>query len=151
MQTFLPFPSFKDSAKVLDYKRLGKQRVEALQILKILQGEKSRWSHHPAVKMWKGSEMFLAFYGQIICEEWRRRGYEDNLWIKFQEIIRDNLIDLGKLPPEWFGDERLHRSHRANLFNKDPIYYAAFEEDAERWEVCCASCKYWWPTHIGRE
>ena len=36
MQTFLPFPDFKMSAQVLDYKRLGKQRVEALQILKTL-------------------------------------------------------------------------------------------------------------------
>lgn len=30
MQTFLPYFSFIESAKVLDNKRLGKQRVEAL-------------------------------------------------------------------------------------------------------------------------
>ena len=36
MQTFLPHSSFKDTFKVLDYKRLGKQRVEAHQILNIL-------------------------------------------------------------------------------------------------------------------
>lgn len=34
MQTFLPFPSFRDSAECLDYRRLGKQRVETLQLLK---------------------------------------------------------------------------------------------------------------------
>ena len=33
MQTFLPFPDFQQSAAVLDRVRLGKQRVEALQIL----------------------------------------------------------------------------------------------------------------------
>lgn len=39
MQTFLPYSSFTESAKVLDNKRLGKQRVEAYQILKtLLQG-----------------------------------------------------------------------------------------------------------------
>lgn len=40
MQTFLPFPNFTMTALVLDQKRLGKQRVECLQILKTLkQGE----------------------------------------------------------------------------------------------------------------
>lgn len=40
MQTFLPYPSFELSARVLDDKRLGKQRVECLQILKALQPQK---------------------------------------------------------------------------------------------------------------
>jgi len=30
MQTFLPYADFKLSTRVLDYKRLGKQRVEAM-------------------------------------------------------------------------------------------------------------------------
>lgn len=36
MQTFLPYPSAERSARVLDTKRLGKQRVECLQILATL-------------------------------------------------------------------------------------------------------------------
>lgn len=36
MQTFLPYSSFKDSAAVLDNRRLGKQRVENLQIMQVL-------------------------------------------------------------------------------------------------------------------
>ena len=36
MQTFLPNFLYKESARVLDNKRLGKQRVECLQILKVL-------------------------------------------------------------------------------------------------------------------
>ena len=39
MQTFLPYPSFDASAKVLDYRRLGKQRVEAYQILNTITGK----------------------------------------------------------------------------------------------------------------
>ena len=39
MQTFLPYQNFIKSAKCLDYKRLGKQRVEALQIHNIISGE----------------------------------------------------------------------------------------------------------------
>jgi hypothetical protein len=37
MQTFLPYPSFEETAKILDYKRLGKQRVEAYQIANIIE------------------------------------------------------------------------------------------------------------------
>ena len=40
MQTFLPYMSFDDSAAVLDYRRLGKQRVETMQILYTLLGVK---------------------------------------------------------------------------------------------------------------
>jgi Pyrimidine dimer DNA glycosylase len=36
MQTFLPYPDFVACARVLDSRRLGKQRVEALQILRAL-------------------------------------------------------------------------------------------------------------------
>ena len=36
MQTFLPYEDFTKTAQCLDYKRLGKQRVEAYQILRIL-------------------------------------------------------------------------------------------------------------------
>lgn len=36
MQTFVPFPDFARSAAVLDDKRLGKQRVEVLQIVRAL-------------------------------------------------------------------------------------------------------------------
>lgn len=36
MQTFLPYPDFNKSAQCLDDKRLGKQRAECLQILKVL-------------------------------------------------------------------------------------------------------------------
>lgn len=36
MQTFLPYPDFAESASVLDRQRLGKQRVETLQVMKAL-------------------------------------------------------------------------------------------------------------------
>ena len=38
MQTFLPHKDFSISASMLDNKRLGKQRVEALQIYNVLVG-----------------------------------------------------------------------------------------------------------------
>lgn len=47
MQTFLPYPSFVESAKCLDRQRLGKQRVEVLQLLKALLVPGSGWGNHP--------------------------------------------------------------------------------------------------------
>jgi hypothetical protein len=38
MQTFLPYNDFVKSARVLDYKRLGKQRVEGMQIINAITG-----------------------------------------------------------------------------------------------------------------
>jgi hypothetical protein len=54
VQTFLPYPDFRSTARVLDQRRLGKQRVEALQVLRGLIRPGYGWRHHPAVKMWAG-------------------------------------------------------------------------------------------------
>jgi len=54
MQTFLAYPDYKLSASVLDMKRLGKQRVEAWQIVQALTVPEYGWKNHPAVKMWRG-------------------------------------------------------------------------------------------------
>lgn len=53
MQTFLPYTDPEKCARVLDNKRLGKQRVEAIQILNVLLGvtQTKGWRNHPAVKM----------------------------------------------------------------------------------------------------
>jgi hypothetical protein len=68
VNTFLPFPQFTKSAQALDYKRLGKQRVEAWQILQALRGETKGWTNHPATKMWRGHEKALCEYGIAICK-----------------------------------------------------------------------------------
>ena len=76
MQTFLPYADFVKTAKCLDYRRLGKQRVEAFQILNILEGKttKAGWKHHPAVLMWEGYENALKKYFNDISSEWKSRG-----------------------------------------------------------------------------
>ena len=115
MQTFLPLPDFRESAKVLDYKRLGKQRVEAYQIMRVLHGETKGWRNHPAVLMWRDYLPALYEYGRIVCVEWRERGYTDNMYNRFpQEAV---------VLPRWLGDMRLHNSHQANLVRKYPEHY----------------------------
>src|SRR5579875_3068702 len=124
MQTFLPFADFVASAAVLDDPRLGKQRVEAYQILRTLDGVTSGWRHHPAVRMWRGYEAALVQYTLRICEEWERRGHADT--------VRDKLAvharPLDGMPP-WLGDPDLHASHRSNLLRKDPQWYGKFGWD----------------------
>lgn len=119
MQTFLPYKDFYRTAKCLDYKRLGKQRVEAHQIIMTLTGRSNGWIHHPIVKMWQGYEMALMVYFNIISHEWRNRGYKHNMG--FFGIYRDEVKY-----PHWLGREEFHRSHRSNLLRKDYEYYKQF-------------------------
>lgn len=120
MQTFLPYASFTASARCLDYRRLGKQRLEAKQIIQALEGNQA-WANHPATRMWRGYLPALAEYGQVICLEWRERGYVDNLMRFFNERVKSRAAY-----PEWLGDPAFHASHRSNLLRKDPVYYGAF-------------------------
>lgn len=117
MQTFLPYPDFQKSVQCLDYKRLGKQRVEAKQILNTLNGTSNGWKNHPAVRMWKGYEAALSLYMNTCIEEWIKRGYNNSMK-KIQ--IEDCIL------PDWIGNEEFHASHRSNLLRKDKTYYSQF-------------------------
>lgn len=77
MQTFLPCPGFTDSARVLDVKRLGKQRVETKQVLRALTVRGYGWRHHPAAAMWAGYEEALVRYGLEVCAVWCDLGRSD--------------------------------------------------------------------------
>lgn len=124
MQTFLPFADYAQSARVLDYKRLGKQRVESLQILKALTTPNYGWKTHPATKMWRDHPHALAEYSLAICDEWIRRGYRDTCREKIIAQVQGVPYDSTK--PEWLGDEAIHSSHRSNLLRKDPVFYGQF-------------------------
>jgi hypothetical protein len=78
MQTFTPYADFEESLRALDVKRLGKQRVEVIQIVRALTMPGYAWSSHPAVLMWKGYEEALGRYGLTSCEVWTERGFGDS-------------------------------------------------------------------------
>ena len=122
MQTFLPYSSFTESAKVLDMKRLGKQRVETMQIMNALLTPNHGWKNHPAVKMWRGHENTLFQYQIAICSEWTSRGYKDTCLEKTRAIVAGNVTPCDDTP-EWLGNEDLHLSHRSNLVRKLPDVY----------------------------
>lgn len=135
MQTFLPSKDFRESAKILDNKRLGKQRVEAMQILNCLSpSSTSSWANHPTVRMWKGYEFALKEYYNAIVEEWIWRGFHNTMVIY-------QLFGPYDYPP-WLQDPRLCYSHRCRLMQKNPLCYKQYN-----WEVDIKA-PYWWPVPL---
>jgi hypothetical protein len=131
MQTFLPYPNFKDSVAVLDRQRLGKQRVENLQIIKALTlggGLHGGWARHPASRMWLGYVPALMAYQKATCDEWATvRGYKDTCYVKSLAMLTEEQrtayeTDEYELP-DWFGSEEFHKAHKSNLLRKDYEYY----------------------------
>ena len=133
MQTFLPYADFRRSALTLDPRRLGKQRVEAIQVLRGLTVPGYGWRHHPAVRMWAGYEEALVRYGLDVCAVWTAGGRADTCAATLREDLAASLrrtevrsdaelAAAGELPP-WLGEEALHRSHRSALVRKDPAHY----------------------------
>ena len=118
MQTFLPYPDFAACAAALDNRRLGKQRLEAAQILRVLRGERQGWRHHPAVAMWRGYEDALGLYLNTVIAEWERRGFRNTM----ERCPLPGTVVL----PRWLGDPALHAGYRSNLLRKDPIHYGRF-------------------------
>jgi hypothetical protein len=147
MQTFLPYRNFEKSAKCLDFRRLGKQRIEAKQILDILLGRtKSKaWINHPAVRMWRGYELALQEYYNTVVREWVKRGYKNTMELELVDIpniyLQDffvnayssNTINIKSGPtkhpdfkiPAWLTEE-FCASHRAALLCKFPEWYSRF-------------------------
>lgn len=133
MQTFLPFPSFEASARSLDGRRLGKQRVEALQVLRGLIVPGYGWRRHPAVRMWTGYEEALVRYGLDVCGVWTAEGRSDTCAVTLLGDFgswrpggtvraQEQLAASGELPP-WLGAPEFHRSHQSALVRKDPAFY----------------------------
>ncbi len=147
MQTFLPLKSFVASMEALDYRRLGKQRIEACQILETLLKQPfspknigvplnpnfKGWRNHPAVRMWEGHEEWLKLYTCCCIGEWEYRGYANN-------IQRPEYNTSTQPPPPWLGLEEFHLSHRSNLLRKDFSHYSKFWPDDPR------DLPYFWPT-----
>jgi hypothetical protein len=124
---------FIPTVSCLDYRRLGKQRVECLQILKTIntgavrckwchqgvllciceQGrrqfetEPTPWFNHPAVRMWRGYPTGLVTYAQAVCTEWKHRGYRDSCEQKILDLYYKRYQTQQSRPaavwPGWVG------------------------------------------------
>ena len=148
MQTFLPYKDFKQSFRVLDWRRLGKQRVEAYQVLNILlnrtDSPNGGWRNHPITRMWDGYEPALQQYFNLCVEEWIDRGYNNNM---LMEDITEPIIY-----PHWLGNKSFHSSHRANLLRKDYEFYSIYkwnEDSGNPYTWYDTDKQQWYLQHIG--
>jgi hypothetical protein len=132
MQTFLPYPDFKESFRALDNKRLGKQRVEAFQIINAILGRPRKdgkpykgWLNHPCSVMWKDYVPALQMYYNECVDVWKERGFKNTM--QYEEYVGEIVL------PPWIGFEKFNMSHRANLLRKDSEYYSKHKwtEDPE--------------------
>ena len=136
MQTFItycdpdPHVAFYKTATLLDYRRLGKQRVEAYQILRALRGESTGWVNHPCTKMWRDYEHTLTMYHDTMVSEWIKRGFKNTM--KFQWDSKPVTR------PVWLTDEFV-LAHRSNLVRKMPEHYSY------AWPDVSDNLPYIWP------
>lgn len=116
MQTFLPFRDFDSCARHLDYRRLGKQRVEAFQLLcglrdpwaleererrlteqgKAVKPIQNGWTNHPASKMWRGHTEMLGNYMNTMISEWVARGYNNTMNHRPSSDCPTSGLDAGR-------------------------------------------------------
>ena len=118
VNTFIIANTPQQCAKLLDYRRLGKQRVEAYQIINILTNKTNSksWSNHPATKMWKDHVDALKYYYNCCVREWIERKYKNNM--QLYEINEENIV-----LPWWFTWKPLQLSHQCSLLRKDNDHY----------------------------
>ena len=162
MNTFVPYETFERCAQVLDDQRLGKQRAECKQILAALFGGSyivvpgrpipdclvpftNSHAHHPATRMWAGSEGKLCKYAIAICIEWRKRGYRDSQLPFFQTVLSQLKGSPLMRYPSWWGSMDVHGSHRAQLYRKNPEHYSQFRRYVKLYS------DYVWPLPLSNE
>lgn len=147
MQTFVPFTDTELTARILDRQRLGKQRIESQQILQTLIGDNDGWARHPAVKMWRGHERYLAAYTMVIIKEWMARGYRDTRMAVITALAA-RFPATSATPPPWWGDNAVHDSHLAALLRKNREHYqmALNLSDTIVDGILVCHPEYVWPT-----
>lgn len=153
--------------KYLDMKRLGKQRVEAAQIISILEyydehGElpDNGWANHKVTKMWMGHTKALKMYFNYTVKYWIERGYKNTY--EFYEDVDCEIIKCrfdgrtavfekeatSETFPLWFSFPPIHYAYRAALYMKDPEFYADFVSKKVRPYI---GRGYLWPSDHGYE
>lgn len=148
VNTFLPFPSFHDSAKCLDKKRLFKQLIECRQIASAMgvylvknngiPYSNKGWKNHPAKKMWEGYVDCLMDYHDAILYECLLRGIKTEIGFYYDPVVQRTFYP--EYFPWWIGRKEFHESHQSNLLRKDFSHYGPIFGDIPD------DIPYWWPS-----
>lgn len=160
MNTFLPFRSYEDSARVIDKSRLWKQVLECSQLFDVifrktnlLKDGKKGWINHPVLKIWTDKNgtiyiyqllnYFSAFYGEHVRRGGKVKTF--NFLEKYGYII--SMIDKnpnlwGDLEAEIRWSKEFHDTMKANLIRKDRKHYQKYfgkgirAKEGYLWENC---------------
>ena len=139
VNVFITSTNLEECARNLDYRRLGKQRLECIEII-----EGDSWKNHPCYLMWKNNKEALKIYFNHILREWISRGFQNSLAFysideskaQFYDITYDENTYLTTISnpkinensilfPKWFCWKPLILSQRASLLRKDEVYYSS--------------------------
>lgn len=165
VNTFIIVPDIYQTAKMLDDKRLGKQRLEAKQLIDVLERYdqtmvlEGGWSTHPATRSWVGYTNALKAYFNIMVEEWISRGNNNTMSMYPVDHRLFRIVPCsfdGKTAkfegnfdqycyPYWISFPPLYMSHQASLCRKFPEYYKNFLRDEL---LPFLSNGYLWPSNV---
>lgn len=147
VNTFLPYPSLEATARALDFRRLGKQRVEAWQIWQVLGKAEQVYPPPPALgasswstkrqwmsdasQRWKaqtGARLGWAMHPAVLL--WV--GYRDALGLYYNAMLagwaqrggRNITLQPVDVPPQtvlppWAASSRVHNAFRWQLLRKE--------------------------------
>lgn len=171
VNTFIISTHLPDTFSLLDYKRLGKQRLEAKQLINILEkmdnGEDVNnigFAKHPACLMWFGYTNALKAYFNLCVIEWISRGYKNTM--ELYDVDHDKFVNVecefdgistvfkgedGDNPyefPPFASFPPFILSHKAALIRKNPVYYKDLLcEEVEPY----IKLGYLWPSKVSDE
>lgn len=143
MITYLPLPSFIESAKCLTDRDLEIQRLDVAKLMATLHATEeadSDLEDHPCYHMWEGYEPQLCEYGLVMCDEYDNRMVERG-WRKANDgadpvykkiswhLEMATTEDTTFQKPNWFGDVEFHLSHQAALVRNNSDYLRYFLVD----------------------
>jgi len=148
MQTFLPYPSYSQTAMCLDNKRLIKQILEAVQIFNVIKNPLAKgWQKHPAVNQWRNHPGQLMSYAVCMCHEYTNRF---NKIHKYDAQIKNYLMNnmIGPSPKFRFNVNYLD-NHKAILLGKDFSYYKYYWPNIHPAIKTNGKWPYIWPSKEG--
>ena len=132
MQVFHPYKSALKSIQCLDNSRMGKQRLECIQILLANNNIDTEWEvpksvpPHKNVVLWKNYSGYLFYYLGILLNEWEDRGMKNFVCRGMYEKLRNiyGLQENTKRPR--FIDNKFIQTQRLSLLNKKMEHYYKF-------------------------
>jgi hypothetical protein len=135
MMTFILDDDLVKSFKLFDNRRLGKQRVEAHQIINAIEGRSKGWTSHPITKAWSKHTDALKVYFNLCVIEWEERGYKNSM------AMYDVPMDGSVIFPWWVVNLPVIYSHQASMLRKEPYFYTKLISPPEKY----VNAGYLWP------